>query len=186
MRMVAGAVEGAPPVMRRIRLGLLVVLVVIAQIALFPHLRIDGVAPDLGLVVAVAVAYREGPNAGALVGFGGGLLLDLFLRTPLGLSALCWAITGYAVGILQGGLIRSSRWVAPVLGGFGGLLGGALFVLIGGLLGQEELVSAHSVRVVLIAAGYDALLAPLIFWLVGGAIHEPRTAGGVRGPGWGA
>lgn len=172
--------------MRQIRLGLLVVLVVVAQVALFPHLRIDGVAPDLGLVTAIAVAYREGPNAGALVGFTGGLLLDLFLRTPLGLSALAWSITGYAVGVLQGSLLRSSRWVAPVLGGLGGLFGGAVFVLVGGLVGQEELVGSHSIRVVLISAAYDALLAPLIFLLVGWALRTPRTAAGVGRSGWGA
>ncbi len=171
---------------QQIRLGLLVVLMVMLQVALFPHLRVDGVAPDLGLVTAIAVAYREGPNAGAIVGFGGGLLLDLFLRTPLGLSALSWAVTGYVVGVLQGGMIRSTRWAAPILGGLGGLFGGAVFVLVGGLLGAEELVTSHSIRVVLIAAAYDAVLAPLIFVLVGWALHEPRSAGRPRGGGWGA
>lgn len=159
---------------------------VIAQVALFPHLRVDGVAPDLGLVTAVAVAYREGPNAGAVVGFSGGLLLDLFLRTPLGLSALSWAITGYVVGVLQGAMVRSSRWVAPLLGGFGGLLGGTVFVLVGGILGSEELVTSNSIRVVVISATYDAVLAPLVFLLVGWALHEPRTAGRVRGGRWDA
>jgi rod shape-determining protein MreD len=173
-------------VIQQIRLGLLVVVMVIAQVALFPHLRVDGVAPDLGLVTAVAVAYRDGPNAGAIVGFSGGLLLDLFLRTPLGLSALSWAITGYVVGVLQGGMLRTSRWAAPLLGGFGGLLGGTVFVLVGGLLGSEELVGSHSIRVVAISATYDAILAPLVFLLVSWALHEPRAANRVRGGRWGA
>lgn len=173
-------------VLQQVRLGLLVVAMVIAQVALFPHLRVDGVGPDLGLVTAVAVAYREGPNAGAIVGFSGGLLLDLFLRTPLGLSALSWAVTGYAVGILQGAMVRSTRWAAPLLGGLGGLLGGAVFVLVGGLLGAEDLVNTNSIRIVVISATYDAILAPLVFLLVAWALHEPRSASGVRGGRWSA
>jgi rod shape-determining protein MreD len=171
---------------RRIRLALLVVLMVITQVALFPHLRVDGVAPDLGLLTAVAVAYREGPNAGAIVGFVAGLLLDLFLRTPLGLSALSFALTGYVVGVVQGGMLRSTRWVAPVLGALGGLLAGTVFVLVGGLVGHEDLVSSHSIRVVLIASAYDGVLAPLVFLLVGWALHDPRATSRARGPGWGA
>ena len=171
---------------QQIRLGFLVVAMVIAQVALLPHLRVDGVAPDLGLVTAVAVAYREGPNAGAIVGFSGGLMLDLFLRTPLGLSALSWAVTGYVIGVLQGGMVRLSRWAAPLLGGLGGLLGGTVFVLVGGILGSEELVSSNSIRVVVISATYDAVLAPLVFLLVGWALRDPRTASRVRGGRWSA
>ncbi len=34
--------------------------------------------------------------------------------------------------------------------GTGGLLGGTVFVLVGGILGSEELVSSNSIRVVVI------------------------------------
>ena len=74
---------------------------------MFPHLRIFGVVPDLGLVLAVAVAYRSRPEAGALVGFVAGLGYDLFLETPLGLSALSYALDRVRVGVLAGGMLRS-------------------------------------------------------------------------------
>ena len=73
---------------------------VIVQVTVFPHLRIFGVVPDLGLVLAVAVAYRLGPEAGALTGFAAGLGYDLFLETPLALSALSYALTAYAIGVV--------------------------------------------------------------------------------------
>lgn len=167
-----------------IRLGLAVVVLVIAQVALFPHLRVDGVAPDLGLVAAVAVAYRQGPVAGAITGFGAGLAFDLFLGTPLGLSALAWGLTGYIVGVVQGAMLRSGRWAVPVLGGVGGLIGGALFLLIGALVGQDELFAWDSVRVVLVASAYDAVLAPIIFLFVGWAMADPRAAGRAGRRGW--
>lgn len=160
---------------RRIRLAVVVVSMVVVQTTIFPHLRIAEVAPDLALLATVAVAYRAGPETGACVGFAAGLAVDLFLRTPLGLSALAWALTGYGIGVLEGGLLRSSRWIAPVLGGLGGLVGGTIFVLVGALVGQEQLFSAHAVRVVLIVSVYDALLAPFVFPLAGWALRDSRA-----------
>jgi rod shape-determining protein MreD len=171
---------------QRLRMGLFVVLIVIAQTAVFPHLRIAGVAPSLGVVATVAVAYREGPEAGALFGFVTGLAIDLFLRTPLGLSALSWALTGYVVGVVQGALLRSARWVAIALGGLGGLLGGALFVLVGALVGQEQLITNRTIRVLLIESAYDALIAPLVFFVTDWALRgrEARTPSAASRSGW--
>jgi hypothetical protein len=59
-------------------------------------------------------------------------------------------------------------------------------VLVGGLVGHEDLVSSHSIRVVLIASAYDGVLAPLVFLLVGWALHDPRATSRARGSGWGA
>ena len=53
---------------RRLRLGLVVVICVVLQTTLFTHLRIDGVAPDIGLVAVLAVAYDDGADTGACSG----------------------------------------------------------------------------------------------------------------------
>ena len=162
---------------RRIRLGIVVLVAVILQTTLFTHLRIDGVAPEVGLVCVLAVAYEEGPNTGALFGFVMGLAMDLFLTTPLGLSAMSYAITGYAVGVFQAGIVRSSPWIAPVLGGVGGLFGGLVFISVGAMVGQDGFLSMASLKTVLIAALYDALIAPVVFPIVRRAAREPEAAG---------
>jgi len=171
--------------MRVWRLACLIVLIVIVQVAVFPHLRIAGVVPDLGLVLAVAVAYRYGPEAGALTGFAAGLLYDLFLATPLGLSALAYAITAYAVGVLSSGLMRSPRWIPPLLGGAAGLAGGLAFIGIGGLAGVPGMWTTHALVIVALAALYDALVAPIVFLLVNTISRPDRDSAGswsVRGP----
>src|SRR5207237_4680287 len=104
-----------------------------------PHLRLFGVVPDLGLIVALAVGYQEGPEAGAIVGFVAGFGFDLFLETPLGLDALTYAIVGYAIGVLESGLFRSPRWLPSFLGAAGGLAGGLLFIGIGVLVGGSAM-----------------------------------------------
>ena len=116
---------------------------------------------------------------GALFGFAMGLAMDLFLTTPLGLSAMSYAITGYAVGVFQAGIVRSSPWIAPVLGGVGGLFGGLVFISVGAMVGQDGFLSMASLKTVLIAALYDALIAPIVFPLVRRAAREPE-GGGLR------
>ncbi len=164
--------------MRRLRLFLVVVMLVVLQTSVFPHLRVFGAMPDLCLVATVAIAYEEGPDLGALFGFASGLAIDLFLETPLGVSALSFAIVGFIVGVLQSGMLRPSSWVSPFLGGIGGLAGGTLFVLIASIAGQDQLLALRSVKIVIVAALYDALLAPLIFpiarWAASDADALPR------------
>jgi rod shape-determining protein MreD len=157
----------------RIRLGLLIVTGVVLQTTLFPDVRVLGVAPDVGLVLTIAVAYRAGPETGAICGFANGIAIDLFLQTPFGLSALVFAFVGYGIGIVQSGLVHQSRWAPLVLGGLGGLAGGLLFVVIGGLIGQEQLVALRSLRVIVLAGGYDAVLALAVFPLAKWATGEP-------------
>ena len=135
----------------------------------------------------LAVAYEEGPNTGAMFGFCMGLAMDLFLTTPLGLTAMTYAITGFAVGVFQAGIVRSSPWIAPILGGVGGLFGGLLFIAVGAMVGQEGFLSAAGIKTVLIAALFDALIAPIVFPVVRCAAREPeggglRDWGTLRGP----
>jgi rod shape-determining protein MreD len=164
--------------MRTVRVLLLVVVIVILQVTVFPHLRLFGVVPDLGLLVAIAVGYQEGPEAGALVGFVAGLGYDLFLETPLGLSALAYALVGYGVGIIESSLLRSPRWLPSLLGFLGGLIGGLLIIAIGVLVGLDGVKGAHGVKTVALAALYDALLAPFVFFLVRKVLGTPdRVAG---------
>jgi rod shape-determining protein MreD len=168
------------------RLALLLIAIVLIQTTILPYLRVFDVVADLGLVATVAVAYREGPETGAIFGFAAGLSMDLFLQTPLGLSALAYALTGYLIGILQGGMLRSAWWVSPVLGAFGGIIGGLLFIGIGALVGQEQLFALRSLRVVLLAGLLDAIVAPIMFPIVSYAVRgvAPRTGSRFGGPTW--
>ena len=171
--------------MRFARLALLLVLLVLVQTAVLPYVRVVDVVHDLGLVATIAIAYQEGPEAGATFGFAAGLATDLFLETPLGLSALAFALTGYLIGVVQGALVRTAWWVTPVLGGLGGILGGLLFVGIGALVGQEQLFTLRSLRIVLLAGVFDAVVAPVVFPLAGfAARRRPRSQSPAAGPGW--
>lgn len=149
---------------RRLRLALLILAGVVLQVTLFSDsFRILGVTADVGLVLTIAVAYYGGPQLGAIYGFTAGIAIDCFLTTPMGLSALSFALVGYGVGALQTGLVRASRWIAPLLGGVGSLVGNAIFIVIGSLVGEDQLFSLHSVKVLIVASLYDAAFAFVAF-----------------------
>src|SRR5260221_3897477 len=111
----------------------MVVTLVVIQTSVFPHLRVLGAIPDLCLVATVAMAYEEGPQRAAIFGFAAGLAIDCFLSSPIGLSALAFCMTGYFLGVFQGGLTRESHNIAPVFCRVGGVFGGSIFVVRGGV-----------------------------------------------------
>jgi rod shape-determining protein MreD len=142
------------------------VAAVLFQTELFPNLRAGGVIPDIVLVTVIAVALETGPETGAVYGFGAGLFIDMFLRPPAGLSALAYTLVGYLVGSVRARLIRTSRVQWPLIGGLGSLLGGAIFVVAGVLVGQQHLWAVRSVRIIAVRALYDATLAIVVFPVV--------------------
>ena len=151
---------------RSLRLVPLAIAVVITQVSIFPELRLLGVVPDLGLVVALAVAWHDGPEAGAWFGFAVGLAFDLFLSTPLGVSAISYALVAYTLGTIRPMFDGRIGWMTIAFGFVGGLAGGTMFALFAIITGADTLQRLHTVAVVVNSALYDALLAPLMFGLL--------------------
>ncbi|HLG00568.1 MAG TPA: rod shape-determining protein MreD [Acidimicrobiia bacterium] len=151
------------PVRRRVGAVTLLIVTLLAQSSFFPHFRFFGVMPDVLIVAVAAVAAREGAEVGATFGFTAGVLIDLFLEVPLGLSALSYAVVGYGVGTLHTGIMRSTWWIGPLLGGTASIAAGSLFVLVGIILGQDHLLSLRSFTVIPTRAIYDGVVALLVF-----------------------
>ena len=72
----------------RAKIPLVLLLFLLLDLTVLSRLRVAGAAPDVMLLLAIAAGVVGGPQLGALMGFAAGLVLDLFLETPLGLSAL--------------------------------------------------------------------------------------------------
>lgn len=76
----------------------LVFLAVLLQVSALGGADIDGVAPDLLLVVVVLLAWNRGSLAGAWAGFAAGLLVDTATLGQLGVSSLLLLLVGYWAG----------------------------------------------------------------------------------------
>ncbi|UCH83970.1 MAG: rod shape-determining protein MreD [Candidatus Latescibacterota bacterium] len=62
-------------------------------------MAIGSVSPDFALLILVYLAIYKGPLFGSILGFGIGLLQDLFNPSHLGLNALTKTLTGYFTGL---------------------------------------------------------------------------------------
>ena len=82
--------------------ALAVSLALVLQVSLFSHLSWHGVVPDLVLLVVVAAGLAHGTEYAMVLGFGGGLLLDL--APPADHVAGRWALALLVVGYVAGRL----------------------------------------------------------------------------------
>ncbi len=149
--------------MKAARWGLIIGVLTLLQVAVVPQLRINDIAPDLFLVLAAVAASRNGPETGAVVGFAGGLAMDLFLQSPFGAGALAGAVAGFVLGSSHVffGVVR--WWVTPGLAFLSGILGGSVFLAVQVLAGNDGLASGRSALTVLVAAVFDAVSAVWVF-----------------------
>src|SRR3954470_9366295 len=88
------------PVLRGLGLAGVIVLAVVLQVAVFSALSFEGVVPNLALLVVVAAAVLRGPEFAAVLGFLGGLAVDL--APPADHVAGRWALALVVVGYLAG------------------------------------------------------------------------------------
>jgi rod shape-determining protein MreD len=92
--------------------GLILVVAIYLEIALAIDARVLGAIPNFVLVVLVALALRFGPAWGAAIGFASGLLIDIAIQAPLGMSSLVLTPIGWGVGVFAGRRRRVSLAMA--------------------------------------------------------------------------
>ena len=121
-------------------------MAILVQTTFGDDLRVTGVAPDLMVLLAICAGLTGGAESGAWVGFWAGLLADLFLTaTPLGLSALTYCLVGAAVGALRTGGAAGVRVVIPAAAVVGTAAAVLLWVGLGDVLGQSQLLDSRPV-----------------------------------------
>ncbi|HYZ18875.1 MAG TPA: rod shape-determining protein MreD [Gaiellaceae bacterium] len=81
-----------------VKAAALLFFVVVVQVTIVGSMGIFGGAPDLMLVMLVAVALLNGAVFGAFAGFWTGLLLDVALIQTLGFSSLLLTLAGFWTG----------------------------------------------------------------------------------------
>lgn len=137
----------------------MVLVFLIVQETILLELRIDGIHPDILVLLPIVAGVAGGPNRGATMGFSVGLLADLFLPTPFALSALVGTIIGFAAGLATLALDRTTRWLPVVAALIGSACYEALYGVLGSVLGQPQMLHVELVRIIIIVAVVNAVLA---------------------------
>jgi rod shape-determining protein MreD len=170
--------------MRRFLLPVvLLLLAVVVQLTVLDRLPLPGgVAPDLVLLVVVALALNSGPMTGMICGFCAGLALDIAPPSGhlIGVYALVFCLLGYFCGLVSAEL-ESSVLLPLAASAAGAAAGAALYAAVGFVLGNPD-VTGPAVRHVLpLSVLYDVLLSPFVLFGVALAYRlAARLAGESR------
>ena len=94
------------------------------------------------------------------MGFGTGLVADLFLPTPFGLSALVGCLVGFAVGVATLALDRTAWWLPPVAALGASALYEVIYAVLGSVLGQPQMLHVDLLRIVVVVSVANAVAGP--------------------------
>jgi rod shape-determining protein MreD len=142
---------------------LVLLLAVVLQVSFFGYFSFQGVVPNLVLLLVVAAALTRGPEFAAVLGFAGGLAIDLMPPADhvAGRWALALVVVGYVAGRVRQDAGRST-WVALATVGAASFIGTSVFALSGMLLRDPAIPVAEALLVIPTALVYDLLLAPFV------------------------
>ena len=155
----------------RFRIPVLLVTFVVVQAIVLRRLRIEGAHPELLLIVPLAAGLAGGRERGAAMGFAAGLLADLFLLAPFGLSALVYSVLGFTVGAFRSGILRSTWWIPVAIAAGGSALGVVGYALVSTVVGQTQMIDSRLAVVAAVVCILNAPLSiaaiPLVTWALG-------------------
>ncbi len=148
---------------RGLLVAVLLATAVVLQTAVLAPLRLPGATPDLVLLVVVALALVQGPTAGMVTGFAGGLLLDTVppASGALGRWALVLCLVGLLAGRLRDAAERSVFLPIVIVAGCS-VLATVGYAATGLLLGDPGVTASGVVSAVPAAMLYDVLLSPFV------------------------
>jgi rod shape-determining protein MreD len=161
-----------------LRFSLLVLVALTVQIGLLAEVRVAGATGDVMMLLAIVSGLAGGSRRGAVAGFVVGLVFDLVLLSPFGVTALTYCLLGYALGFVPNEFVRGAFWAPPLIVFVASLVGTVFYVAMETVFGQEGIFTSEVIPMALVVAVINALLAPLAFrgarWaLLGG--DRPRV-----------
>jgi rod shape-determining protein MreD len=156
------------------RLAAVLVVAVLLQTAVAPHLRLLGANPDFALIAVVCVALIKGSETGAVFGFLTGMITAIALMEPFGVAAFVFVPIGYFAG-RYAETADLPAGLAPLLTVFvATLVANLLFALAQFLLGRQVPLGFFLGRVLVPSLVFNTLLAAPVYllarlWLKGKA-----------------
>ena len=120
-----------------------ILVAALLQVVIVSSLVVAGGAPDLLLVVVVVLALLRGSVPGAVLGFTGGLVVDVVTLGTMGVSSLVLTLAGFWAG-RYGETTGRDRRLAPLIAvgtitGLAAAFGYVLYYLL-----DENVVASHA------------------------------------------
>lgn len=151
--------------MRSLILVLLPFLAIFLQSTLFRAIPIQGVVPDLLLILVIFYAVFNGSSKGAMYGVACGLWEDLYLGRMIGVNAISKGITAFILGRMQGNVYQDNLMVG-LIGVVTGTVINAMLLFIISMVAIPGLGLDRALLADLLFQGiYNIVIAiPLYIW----------------------
>ena len=133
------------------------------QSTLLQAIALDGVVPNLGLIVILIGAYHGRAHEGAIAGFLAGFTLDLLSSSPFGYHSFMFSMAAWSVASLQRMVKVEGVLLPTLLGALGSAVVMLSAALLGFLFGPSRLAALSLAdRRVWIEIAYNAVLTPIL------------------------
>lgn len=140
---------------------------VLLQSTVFQAIAIRGVVPDISMIVLLFVANKNGPMAGQVSGALSGIVADVLSLAPLGFHVFIRTVLGFVFGLSRGNVFLDPILVPILMTAVATFLKGLLTTVLGAVFSLPAAASLLFSSAFFIELGYNSLLAPLIFGVLG-------------------
>ena len=145
---------------------LILVVAIALQTLVVSRVSVLGVSADVFLIFTVVVAISKGSLHGAVFGFCAGVVADVAYLQPLGVHALVYVLTGYAVGMVVARFGNLNPWGAFLVAGGASLFAQLLFGLFAYMMGPRAGFLTMLGTQILPEAVLDALVTVPVYVLL--------------------
>ncbi len=146
------------PLVRLFPVGLCVLAM---QRTFLSEMKVFGVVLQIVLALAAAAGAGAGPERGAIGGFTLGLMYDLATGSPLGLTALVYALAGFVAGYVLTLTPSPQWWLASIFTAIGAAVGETAVPVARTLIGQDGWFTSRLFTIVPVVSGFALLVSPL-------------------------
>lgn len=144
-----------------VRLTLVGLLVLALQTTLVAEMSVAGVVAQIMLCLAAASGVSGGSERGALAGFALGLMFDLVLSSPLGLTALVYGLAGFLAGYIESLSVEHPWWLSSLVVGASSAVATFAHPVLANWVGLEGWLTVRVFKIALVVSLVNAALAPL-------------------------
>jgi rod shape-determining protein MreD len=164
--------------LRHLVWAVVVISAALLQTTWLEAIKLQGVQPDLVLLLVVYFAITDSEERSMFTGVLGGMYQDVAGKAVLGHHILCNAIVGFLVGRVSMRLITDHPAVKVGLVFCASLLNGTLFTAVQYVQHPDIGPFRMLLTSVIPGAFYTALMTPLVFFILGKLFRGREAAQG--------
>lgn len=146
------------PLVRLFPVGLCVLAL---QRTVLTEVHVLDVVLQIVLALAAAAGAGAGPERGAIAGFTLGLMYDLATGSPLGLTAIVYALAGFVAGYVLTLTPTPQWWLASIFTMIGAAVGETAVPVGRTLIGQDGWFTSRLFTIVPVVAVFALVLSPV-------------------------